>query len=194
MHSFSKLTHTEKKKEIPPLVNQPKNRVIPSKQRDGTSPCTMAFLCSFLWLHQTLPHTRCQPYPNLSHSQQRTWSTAWEKNEANPFLLLQSSECLCVFLQLSHWIPSSFRLLWALIPFTPPQFHFHFYFSSTSSSQTQACWISLSKVSHSGFHSTHSKATCLKSKLDWNWRWMGKKKGKKKRVLDFLLYTFLLHF
>lgn len=98
------------------------------------------------------------------------------KKEVIFFLLSRRKKCLCSFLQLDHWIPISFYLLWA------PQFHFHFFFPSIISSQAKACMslplkdLSLTQLATLFIQQPYLEWTNYRIKLEG----MGEKKGKEK--------------
>lgn len=129
---------------------------------------TLAFFCSFLWLHQMLPHTRChQPCPNLNHPQQRTRSTTWERKWSHLLsccLREMGASVLFSHLATESLLHATFSGNYSI---SPPQFHFHFCFPSTSSSQAKACLsLPLKKsLSYSSGHCIHSVAIYLQSKL-----------------------------
>lgn len=152
--------------------------------------------CTFLWLHQMWPHTRChQPYPNLNHSPQRTMSITQErKPKPSPVLQAQKNEYLCTFLQLGDSLKESLPFIFSgPYPISPLQFRFQFFFPSTSSSQAKACLsLSLSNLPHTQVpFSSFSSHTSQEQTEDWNWRGWVRRRG---RTMGPLAFDFILFF
>lgn len=137
---------------------------------------TRQCFCSFLWLHQMWPHTRChQPYPNLSHSQQTTMSIIQErKTKPSPSLWSQRNECLCTFLQLGESLHESLPFIFSgPYPISPLGVHFHFFFPSLALLRERQVWACLSINSLTlrlPCHSFIQQPHVSRASEDWNWR------------------------
>lgn len=158
---------------------------------------TLQRFCSFLWLHQMWPHTRChQPYPNLSHSQRTTMSITQErKTKPSPSLWSQRNERLCTFLQLGESLNESLPFIFSgPYPTSPLQVHFHFFFPSTGSSQGKA-GLSLpfnnlphAQPCHSFIQQPHVSRANSRLKL----KGVSEKRGRKR--VGPLMFGFILFF